>query len=367
MKNYQDYQIEDLLLNESFNRWASNQSSPDEQLFWQQWLDLYPEKREIAEQAKAIIGGLEVKPYRDISDSDVQQQLQQIQSRTHKQPVVWSFTNHTFGWWARAAAVLFLVLGIGWTIWSVRQSAHQSPYTELVNASSTKLIEKVNTTNAPLRVGLPDGSQVTLQPDSRISFSRQFQGTKREVYLTGEALFQVQKNPAKPFYVYANEVVTKVLGTSFVVKSFENQANVQVVVRTGRVSVFARKDWQRAEKEANSDIPGVVLTPNQQVVFNRQESHFRRTIIPNPVIIDSRFSRNVFVYDDTPVAQAFAQLEEAYGVDIVFDEQLLKQCTLTAKFQDEPLLEKLNLICQTIKASYQIVDAQIVISAQGCY
>ncbi|MBN8824661.1 MULTISPECIES: FecR family protein [unclassified Spirosoma] len=367
MKNYQDYQIEDLLLDESFNRWASNQSLPDEQLFWQQWLDQYPEKRDIAEQAKVIIGGLSVKPYRDISESDVQQQLQQIQFRTHKQPSVWVVANRSLGWWTRAAAVLVLVLGIGWTVWSVRQSARPATYAELVNASSTKLIEKVNTTNTPLVVGLPDGSRVTLQPASRISFSNQFQGTKREVYLTGEAFFDVHKNPAKPFYVYANELVTKVLGTSFTVRSYESQANAQVVVRTGRVSVFARKDWQRAEKEANSDIPGVVLTPNQQVVFSRLEGHFRRTIIPNPAIIDSRFSRNVFVYDDTPVAQAFTQLEEAYGVDIVFDEQLLKQCTLTAKFQDEPLLEKLNLICQTIKASYQIVDAQIVISAQGCY
>ncbi|GAB4026830.1 FecR family protein [Spirosoma gilvum] len=367
MKNYQDYQIEDFLLDESFNRWASNQSSPDEQQFWQQWLGQHPEKRDIAEQARLIVGGLTVKPYRDISEPDVQQQLQQIQFRTHRQPSVWVVANRSLGWWARVAAMLLLVLGIGWTVWSVRQPANQSIYAELVNASSIKLIEKINTTNAPLRVALSDGSQVTLQPASRISFSEQFQGAKREVYLTGEAFFQVQKNPAKPFYVYANEVVTKVLGTSFTVKSYENQANVQVVVRTGRVSVFARKDWQRAEEKANSDIPGVVLTPNQQVVFNRQESHFRRTIIPNPAIIDTRFTRNVFVYDDTPVAQAFAQLEEAYGVDIVFDEQLLKQCTLTAKFQDEPLLEKLNLICQTIKASYQIVDAQIVISAQGCY
>lgn len=367
MKNYQEYQVDDFLLDESFYRWASHQSLPDEQRFWQQWLAQHPEKREVAEQARLVINGLQVKPYRDISELDVEQQLTRIQARTHKQPSVWLPANRTLGWWTRAAAVVFLALGIGWSVWSIRRAAHPFIYSELVSASPTQLSERINTTSAPLTVALPDGSQVTLQPASRISFNDRFQGAKREVYLTGEAFFQVQRNPEKPFYVYANELVTKVLGTSFTVKSYEDQAERQVVVRTGRVSVFSRKDWQLAENQTQPEVPGVVLTPNQQVVFNREEGHFHRTIIPNPAIIDSHFNRNVFVYDDTPVTQVFEQLEKAYGVDIVFDEQLLKQCTLTARFHEEPLTEKLALICQTIKASYQIVDAQIVISARGCY
>ncbi|QDK81973.1 DUF4974 domain-containing protein [Spirosoma sp. KCTC 42546] len=367
MKNYQDFQLDDFLLDESFNRWARQESPPEEWKFWQDWLHRHPDKQEIAQQARLLIVGLDVKPYRDISEEEVQNQVYQIRAQTHQRRTLGSPSTSQFMWWARVAAMLVLTAGLGWSVWVFRKPVEQPIYTQLIKSSPVALIEKINTTNAPLSVPLPDGSLVLLQPASRISFSEHFMGAKREVYLTGEAFFNVQKNPLQPFYVHANEVVTRVLGTSFTVKAFENQANVQVAVRTGRVSVFARSDWQRAEKEVNSDVPGLVLTPNQQVVFNRQEGNFHRTIMPDPTIIRHRFANDVFVYDETSVTKVFAQLEEAYGIDIVFDEQLLKQCTITAKFQDEPLLEKLNLICQTIKASYQIVDAQIVISAPGCY
>lgn len=366
MKNYQDYQLTDFLLDESFNRWARRESSPEEWAFWQDWLSQYPVKQEIAEQARLLITGLRVKPYREITEQTLHHQVDKIRLHTHQRRPIGLPIPAQFGWWSRAAAILLLICGIGMSIWVYRNTSNQSVYAQLIQSAPIALIEKANTSKTPLSVRLPDGSRVTLQPTSRISFSKQFKGDKREVYLMGEAFFNVQKNPLMPFYVHANEVVTKVLGTSFTVKAYENQTNVQVTVRTGQVSVFARNDWQRAEKEVNSDVPGVVLTPNQKVVFNRQEGHFHRTIMPNPVIINHRFANDVFVYDETPVTKIFTQLQDAYGVDIVFDEQLLKHCTLTAKFHNEPLLEKLNLICQTINASYQIVDAQIVISAQGC-
>lgn len=367
MKNYQHYQLTDFLLDESFNRWTRQESSPEERAFWQEWLRQHPANQEIAEQARLLITGLRVKPHREITQQALHQQVEQIRLHTHQRRTIGLSIPAQFGWWVRVAAILLLVAGIGLSIGVYRNTLTQSAYAQLVRSAPTALIEKVNTTGSPLSVRLPDGSQATLQPTSRISFSKQFKNDKREVYLMGEAFFNVQKNPLMPFFVHANELVTKVLGTSFSVKAYENQANVQVAVRTGQVSVFARNDWQRAEKEVNSDVPGVVLTPNQKVVFSRKEGRFHRTIIANPVIINHRFDNDVFVYDETPVTKVFAQLEDAYGVDIVFDEQLLKHCTLTARFHDEPLPEKLYLICQTINASYQIVDAQLIISAQGCY
>ncbi|WP_461103875.1 FecR family protein [Spirosoma koreense] len=354
------------MADESFNRWARQESPPAEWEFWHDWLRQHSDKQDIARQASLIILGLGVKPYRDIPEADLEEQINQIRLQTHQKRTLSAWSPNQFVWWMSAAAMLLLASVIGWLTWETRPTVSQPIYSQLVQASSIALIEKVNNTQAPVSVRLPDGSVVRLQPASRISFSKLGTEDKREVYLTGEAFFTVQKNPLRPFYVHANEVVTRVLGTSFTVKAFENQTDVQVAVRTGRVSVFARNDWERAE-EINRDVPGLVLTPNQQVVFNRQAGSFHRSIRPDPTIIRHHFANDVFVYDETAVNQVFAQLEEAYGIDIVFDEQLLKHCTLTAKFQDEPLLEKLDLICKTINASYQIVDAQIVINAPGCY
>ncbi len=64
--------------------------------------------------------------------------------------------------------------------------------------------------------------------------------TNRDVYLSGEAFFEVTKNPDRPFRVFANEIVTKVLGTSFTVRSFENDTTIQVIVRTGKVTVYSQ-------------------------------------------------------------------------------------------------------------------------------
>jgi ferric-dicitrate binding protein FerR (iron transport regulator) len=367
MKNFQDFQLIDFLVDESFNRWARQASPPEEQTFWQHWLLQYPDKQDLADQASQLITGLRVKPYREIKEQALQQQVQHIRQHTHQHSPRGTQLVNSLGWWIRAAAVLLLVVGIGWSVAVFRRLSQQTSYTQLIEESPVRLVEKINSTNAPLVVRLPDSSRATLKPGSHISFGERFSGAKREVYLTGEAFFDVRKNPKKPFYVHANEVVTKVLGTSFTVMAYENQANVQVAVRTGRVSVYARSDWERAEKEVNNDVPGVVLTPNQKVVFNRRKSDFHRTIMPDAIIINQRFASGDFLYDETPVTKIFTELEEAYGVDIVFDEQVLRPCTLTAKFTNEPLLEKLNLICQTINASYQIVDAQIIISAQGCH
>jgi len=362
MKNYQDFNLEDFLLDDSFIRWVNQESAPPEQQFWQDWIDQHPEKSEVIEQARLILSSLGVAENRPISEAEIDRQARLIRLRIDQQRPL----RNPFSGWARAAAVLMLVSGLGWAAWLAQGHFRKTAYTQLTDTAPTSLIEKVNLSNTPLSIRLSDSSLVQLQPASRISFPERFTGAKREVYLTGEAFFNVRKNPEQPFYVHASDVVTKVLGTSFTVRAYDNQASVQVLVRSGQVSVFARNDWQRAEKEVNSEVPGVVLIPNQQVVFNREEHQFHRTLTPDPVIVDQRFSGDAFVYDETPVTQIFNQLETAYGVDIVFDEQLLSHCTVTARLQDEPLLEKLNLICQTIKASYQIVDAQIIISSRGC-
>jgi hypothetical protein len=67
------------------------------------------------------------------------------------------------------------------------------------------------------------------------------------------------------------------------------------------------------------------------------------------------------------IAEVFKTLEKAYGINIVYDAEVMKNCYLTASLDDEPLFEKLNLICKTIDAKYEQVDAQIVIYSNGCY
>lgn len=121
------------------------------------------------------------------------------------------FVRH---WVAGLAASLLLVAGFWWL--NAHPPTTRSPmYRQLVAGKS--LIEHVNTTAQPMPVTLPDGSTVQLYGQSRLSYPAQFTPEKREIYLDGKAFFEVKKDAQKPFFVYANSLVTRVLGTSFTV------------------------------------------------------------------------------------------------------------------------------------------------------
>jgi len=132
-----------------------------------------------------------------------------------------------------------------------------------------------------------------------------------------------------------------------------------VVVRTGKVSVY-RYDTQ--QQQPGSEGGGV--TPNQQVSLTRDTPEFVRSLVAEPQLLQQTHGFS-FTYRDTPAATVFAQIQQAYGLTVVYDEVLLKKCPVTASLLDEPLYEKLDLVCQAIEARYEIIDGQMIITG-GC-
>jgi len=138
---------------------------------------------------------------------------------------------------AAAAAIIGLVIS-GWLVFF---NTNQT-FSYEINRRKNKLTETVNSTTTPRRINLEDGSYILLDPVSKIAYAKHFGADKREVYLEGSAFFQVAKDATRPFYVYTNEVVTKVLGTSFDVRAFPHDNTIQVQVHTGKVTVYKRKN-----------------------------------------------------------------------------------------------------------------------------
>ena len=132
------------------------------------------------------------------------------------------------------AASVVLVMGILWYQYQGSAKGRRADtYAALIKEAKGELEEARSTVEKPLVVQLPDGSKVTLSKDSRLSYGKKFDGNKREVFLSGEAFFEVAKNPARPFLVYSNGLITKVLGTSFKITAFEQDTRVVVAVKTG--------------------------------------------------------------------------------------------------------------------------------------
>jgi len=101
------------------------------------------------------------------------------------------------------------------------------------------------------------------------------------------------------------------------------------------------------------------------VVFEKSAMKMTKSLVENPAVVTPPRRRN-FEFVDTPIGEVFRSIEEAYGVQIVFDEEILASCYLNASLDDVPLYDKLKLICKGINASYEIIDSHIIIYGTGC-
>ena len=216
-----------------------------------------------------------------------------------------------------------------------------------------------------LPVELPDGSSVLLYPASRITFSASFD-EKREARLSGKAFFEIVRDPGRPFRVYANEMVTKVLGTSFLINAFDDRDLFSIVVKTGKVAVTA------APRNAPADpAPGEVnLTANEQISFDRNTRKFiRPELLPAPdaeIVVPPL--PETYRFRDTPVTEILDILEKDYSIEIKVDADVLSGCSLTTTLKEKPLFEKLKVICEAIGpgTTFTMNNGRVVITTLGC-
>lgn len=288
------------------------------------------------------------------SDDIRQRMWTAIQAATESTTIVRALPVYRQSWFRVAASVVLLLGLFGYGLW--QWSAQRPGRVELLSV-------RMNNTQQPMLIRLDDGSQVTLEPGSFLRFPDHFSATKREVFLTGEAFFSVTRQPQRPFLVVTDRVVTRVLGTSFRVKAFGGTANASVTVRTGKVSVFSRPAPNTSGKEPAS---AVVLVPNQRAVFYAADARLVKTLAENPVLLTPASQLPDFDFTDAPLPIVFARLEQAYGVDFVYDADALAHCTLTARLGNESLYEKLTLISEVTHVRHEIIDGQVVIDSRGC-
>ena len=225
---------------------------------------------------------------------------------------------------------------------------------------------ETNNTNQIRSIHLEEASRVDLRPGSSIRYSKPFAKNKREVFLQGEAFFEVTKNPKRPFIVYAGEVATKVVGTSFIVRSgVEDAQDVEVSVMTGKL-IVERKENDPAQKTENN---GVVLTPNQKVTFYHIDNHFVTGLVDKPVLVKPQYEiarTHLFRFEETPLQKVLEMLHDAYGVRFELLNDNIRNCPFTADLSGEPLYTKLDIIAGSLNAQYEVKGLSIVLSGGSC-
>lgn len=287
------------------------------------------------------------------------QRIAELTAEAQAPPVVATLQPQRPAFWRepalRWAAVAALTLGVGAAWWLPHRSA-------AVATAAPHWVLRTNATPQPQHLLLADGSRVVLAAASTLKYSDNLAGARREVYLTGQACFKVTKNPARPFLVYTDKLVTTVLGTTFLVQAYAGQPAL-VAVREGRVAVQRRQGAELSATPAQLAAAGVLLLPNQQVTYSAATHRLAKELVGKPVIIAAQ----PLAFKNRPVAEVLAALERAYGVNIVYDPARLTNCTITVSFEDESLFEQLDTLCKVLNASYKLANnAQIIFESSGC-
>lgn len=184
------------------------------------------------------------------------------------------------------------------------------------------------------RIVLPDSSIVWLNSDSYIQYKENEKSHAREVVLKGEAFFDVRHNPSKPFTVLANGTMTKVLGTAFNIKAYDDNKNVQVTVTRGKVQV------QKQGKTL------AVLAPNEQITVQTETGIATQQLVKTDAF--TSWAKGAIEFNNDTFEEIAAILNRRFNVHIVFASEKLKTCRFIAGFDEGVPVEKIiALLCKT--------------------
>ncbi len=366
--------LEEILSMPRFREWCLGEA-PETDDFWTGWADGDPVRTEVLEYAKEITRSFQDK-IQPVSEAYIFEKVSLAISAARNGDGVSPSRAKDTVWisFAKVAASVLLIMALGWGayLYYDHNYDHRGPaLTETSSlpagsAAASRFITVQNTGDFLRHVHLSDGSSVILQPGSRIRFPEIFPAGKREVHLSGEAFFEVVKNKKAPFYVLANEAITKVVGTSFRVKAKPGVPFLEVNVKSGTVVVFKDKMKDGYDVNAYPDDRVTVLNKNEKAIFELSGAE----LLPQAELRDMPARLPIeklgFVYESTPLSDVFAELEAAYGVKINYNSEQLAGCSLTAELSDEPLFTKIKWIAAILEADYTITDNEIIINGKPC-
>ena len=242
---------------------------------------------------------------------------------------------------SRIAAVLFIPLLIASGVLLYRQM-------NLKENQQFAIQEITSPTGVRSQIVLPDGSNVWLNAESTIKFKVPFDQKIRNVSLSGEAFFDVQKNPNVPFVVNSGGVNVKVLGTRFNYRSFEGENNIEIVLEEGKVSLNTD-----GEKRANE----VIMKPGDRVVFDKTSNITRITNEKIEKYI--AWHDGKLVFDETLMPEVAIQIGRWFGVDVEIADPKINNYRITTTFDNESLHQVLELLRLSSPIDIKYIQATI--------
>jgi transmembrane sensor len=241
---------------------------------------------------------------------------------------------------AMVTCLVILLAGFAWLMYPPAQKQQEGQKPVLAQKATGRSEYKY--------MLLPDSTQVWLNAASTLEYPNEFAAGKREVFLTGEAFFDVKHADKLPFIIHSGKVTTRVLGTAFNIKAYPGRENVIVSVSRGKVQV------NYDEKEV------ATLAQGQQV----KVSNVKKTVIQKNIAVTEAapWQQGNLVYDDETISDIVADLERIYDVTIRVQNEALAGERISTSFKREVGIENaLKVLCSLTDTQLKLVNKMYVI------
>ncbi|HEY8783289.1 MAG TPA: FecR family protein [Mucilaginibacter sp.] len=271
--------------------------------------------------------------------------------------------------WRSVAAVL--LAGICFSAW------YYFNYSEyaLKTALSAKLEVTKTSSRAKSKISLSDGTVITLNSETTLKYPSAFTGKTREVYLDGEAFFDVAKDHQHPFIVHAGKMSVRVLGTAFNIKSYSNDTRSETTLIRGAIEVTL----------ADRPSDRIILKPHEKLILNSATVAKRVTdnnltavaadsvhtnyVLTNltylksndTTIVETSWVNNKLVFKDEAFNEIANQMERWYGVKIKFNNDRVKDYRFTGVFEKEDVTQALNALKMIETFNYKYKNETVYI------
>jgi transmembrane sensor len=228
----------------------------------------------------------------------------------------------------RIAATVLIFIGLAGTMFYLFSNNIFSGKTVLATGGNERNME----------VSLPDGSKVYLNRNSELSFHKNPGGSSRKVTLKGEAFFDIQRDPSRPFIIDAGKASIKVLGTSFSVLTSNSNNAVEVFVKTGTVLLSDNTGAQSLVLE-----PGYIGTMDQK--------YSTKVINDDPNYLS--WNTDLLYFEGKKLSVVFTDLKKVFDIDIVADNPEILNERITTTFEKESQDTIIRIICSTFNLTYR--------------
>lgn len=205
--------------------------------------------------------------------------------------------------------------------------------------------EKITSPGEKSTIMLSDGSKVTLNADSKIKYPNHFAGSNREVYLEGEAYFEVRHNSKLPFIVKTGKLTITDLGTKFDLSAYPENKTVTVSLLEGKVKV-SNNEKGKFEKT-------FILKPEEKLLYDKENGVSSLSVVDSLDAVG--WKDGIYKFENEALGKVLSRLERAFGVKFKLNDQSVAEQKITIKFEKNSIQTIANVIKSLTGLDYKIV------------